>query len=234
MQVGRGGRRVWTALGRALILAVAGALAALLALTALWTVAPPVSTLMLARYATAAPVTRTYAPLDHIAPALAAAVILSEDARFCAHAGVDWKAIGEVLEEADEDGPARGASTIAMQVAKNLFLWPSRSALRKGLEIPLALGLDLVWPKRRMLEVYLNIAEWGPNGVFGAEAAARARFGKSARALTPLEAALLAKTLPNPLARNPARPSAGLLRLSHRLAAQLPTAAALVECLGEG
>ena len=82
-------------------------------------------------------------------------------ARFCDHGGVDWDALREVVEAADEDGPARGASTIPMQVAKNLFLWPSRSYVRKGLELPVALYLDLIWSKRRMMEIYLNIAEWG-------------------------------------------------------------------------
>ena len=131
----------------------------------------------------------------------------SEDARFCQHGGVDWEALRDVVEAADEDGPARGASTIPMQTAKNLFLWPSRSYIRKGLELPVALYLDLIWPKRRMMENYLNIAEWG-EGVFGAEAAARRYFGKSARDLTRREAALLATALPNPFRRNPARPSA--------------------------
>ncbi len=208
-----------------------GVVALVVALTALWTVVPPVSTLMLARYVTLQPVQRDYAPLDRMSPALVAAVVLSEDAGFCRHGGVDWQALGEVLEDADENGPARGASTIAMQVAKNLFLWPSRSAVRKGLEIPLALALDAVWSKRRILEIYLNIAEWGPDGVFGAQAASRARFGKSARALTVHEAALMARALPNPILRNPARPSAGHARLAGRLAARIGTAGPLLDCL---
>ncbi|MCB1525116.1 MAG: transglycosylase domain-containing protein, partial [Rhodoblastus sp.] len=152
-------------IGRALRLALRAAVVALLALAGLmilWRFAPPVSTLMLARYVTGRPVVRDYASLDRISPALVASVVMSEDAKFCRHHGVDWDALGEVLD--DEDGPSRGASTITMQVVKNLFLWPARSAIRKAVEIPLALVLDIVWPKRRIMEVYLNIAEWGPDG----------------------------------------------------------------------
>ena len=220
--------------GRILRLALAIAIAAplvVLALMGLWRVAPPVSTLMLFRYLTAQKVERDYVPLGRIAPALTAAVLMSEDARFCRHSGVDWDALGEVLENADEEGPARGASTIAMQVAKNLFLWPSRSVVRKGIEIPLALALGALWPKRRIIEVYLNIAEWGPNGVFGAEAAARADFGKSASALTLHEAALMATALPNPLKRLPAWPKPGHLRLAQRIAGRVGQSAPWLDCL---
>ena len=178
-----------------------------LALGLLYIAVPPVSTLMLGRWLTGKPVERSYVRFNQIAPALPAAVAASEDARFCQHSGVDWTALSDVLDEAEEGGPTRGASTLPMQVAKNLFLWPGRSYLRKALEVPIALYLDLVWTKRRMMEVYLNIAEWG-DGAFGAEAAARRHFRKSARDLTRGEAALLASALPNPLRRNPSRPSA--------------------------
>ncbi|MBV9243585.1 MAG: monofunctional biosynthetic peptidoglycan transglycosylase [Methylobacteriaceae bacterium] len=167
---------------------------------------PPVSTLMLARWATLRGVDRQWLPLDRISPNLAAAVVTSEDGRFCRDAGVDWGALREVIRKGGVRGPSRGASTIHMQTAKNLFLWPARSFIRKGLEIPLALTINLLWPKRRVMEVYLNIAEWG-NGVFGAEAAARRYFKKSAADLTPREAALVAAALPNPMHRNAAAPS---------------------------
>jgi monofunctional biosynthetic peptidoglycan transglycosylase len=176
----------------------------------------PVSTLMLGRWATLRPVERVTVPLDAIAPSLPMAVIASEDARFCVHHGVDWGALREVIEEAEDDAPSRGASTIAMQTAKNLFLWPGRSYIRKGLELPIALYLDLVLGKRRLMEIYLNVAEWGA-GVFGAEAAARRYFGKSARHLTRGEAALLAAALPNPRRRNASRPSATHRALANRL-----------------
>jgi monofunctional biosynthetic peptidoglycan transglycosylase len=180
----------------------------------------PVSTLMLARWAEDSPVARDYVPLGRISAELRAAIIVSEDARFCKHSGVDWGALREVVDEADADGPSRGASTITMQTVKNLFLWPSRSFIRKGLEIPLALILDLAWPKRRVFEVYLNIAEWG-DGVFGAEAAARLYFHKSAAALDASEAALLATALPNPLKRNPAHPGRGHAALAQRIVARM-------------
>ena len=144
--------------------------------------------------------------LDDVAPAAVAAVIASEDATFCMNGGVDWGALHEVLAGAGEAGPSRGASTLTMQTVKNLFLWPGRSVLRKGLEIPMALVLGKLWPKRRVIEVYLNIAEWG-DGTFGIEAAARRYFHKSASALDPREAALIATALPNPLKRDPARPT---------------------------
>jgi monofunctional biosynthetic peptidoglycan transglycosylase len=203
--------------------------ALVLVLALAYIVVPPVSTLMLARWLSGESVARTYVPLSQISRELSAAVISSEDARFCQHGGVDWGALHEVIS--DEDGPSRGASTIPMQVAKNLFLWPSRSYVRKALEIPLAVVLDLVWSKRRMVEIYLNIAEWG-EGTFGAEAAARKHFGKPARELTRREAVLLAASLPNPLARNPGRPSMRLRALAGRVSARMegtPT-----DCLGRG
>ena len=192
--------------------------------------ATPVSTLMLGRWLTFRPVTRTPVPLYAISPALPVAVIASEDNRFCSHRGVDWGALREVVESADEDGPSRGASTIPMQTAKNLFLWSGRSYVRKALELPIALWLDLVWSKRRMMENYLNIAEWG-EGVFGAEAAARRYFGKAARDLTRREAALLATALPNPILRDPGRPSPRHRSLANRLLARMETMSALSSCV---
>jgi monofunctional glycosyltransferase len=178
------------------------------ALSLLYLVVTPPSTLMLARWLTGRSVQRIVVPLSAVSPFLPAAVIASEDARFCQHHGVDWDALSDVVDDIGDGGPARGASTITMQTAKNVFLWSSRSYIRKAIEIPLALYLDLVWGKRRTMEVYLNVAEWG-QGIFGAEAAARHHFGKSARELTRREAALLATALPNPLLRDPARPSSG-------------------------
>jgi monofunctional biosynthetic peptidoglycan transglycosylase len=194
-----------------------------------WAV-PPVSTLMLGRWLTLQPVERDFVRLDEISPNLPLAVMTAEDSRFCEHNGVDWDALWDVVEAADEDGPSRGASTIPMQAAKNLFLWPSRSYVRKGLEIPVALYLDLIWSKRQMMEVYLNVAEWG-DGVFGAEAAARKYFRKSAKNLTRQEAALLARALPNPLVRNPARPRPGHRALAGQLQVRMERAAPFSDCL---
>jgi monofunctional biosynthetic peptidoglycan transglycosylase len=188
---------------------------------------PVASTLMFGHWLAGKPVNRVWVPLEAIAPALIVAVIAAEDQRFCAHWGVDFSALLEVLE--DEEGPTRGASTISMQLAKNLYLWPGRSYLRKALEIPLALVLDLAWGKRRVMEAYLNIAEWG-EGIFGAEAAARHHFGKGALALSNAEAARLAAVLPNPILRDPRRPGA----VSRRVLARMAQATPLSRCVLAG
>jgi monofunctional glycosyltransferase len=187
---------------------------ALAAVVVVGIVAPMPSTLMLARYALGEPVKREWVPLTAISPHLVKAVLASEDQRFCEHRGVDFEVLRDVLE--NEDGPTRGGSTITMQTVKNVFLWPGRSYLRKAIEIPLSLVVDFVWGKRRVLEIYLNVAEWG-DGVFGAEAASRAYFNKSARNLTPGEAARFAAALPNPLMRDPAARSRGSQRVLVRM-----------------
>jgi monofunctional biosynthetic peptidoglycan transglycosylase len=214
----------------AIVILVLVYVGAIVGLGLAYAAATPVSTLMLGRWLTLRSVTRTPVPLDSVSPALPIAVIASEDNRFCRHRGVDWGALREVVESADEDGPSRGASTIPMQTAKNLFLWSGRSYVRKALELPIALWLDLVWSKRRMMENYLNIAEWG-EGLFGAEAAARRYFGKGARDLTRREAALLATALPNPILRNPGRPSPRHRALANRLLARMEAADALSGCV---
>ena len=183
-----------------------------IALTLIYAALPPVSTLMIGRWASFQSVDRRYVPYEKIAPVLIASVVGSEDAQFCRHNGIDWDALRGVISDSDEDdGPSRGASTIPMQTAKNLYLWPGRSYIRKGLELPLALMIDFIWSKRRLLEIYLNIAEWG-DGIYGVEAAAQRHFGKSAASLNPREAALLATALPNPILRNPAKPGPGQRR----------------------
>jgi monofunctional biosynthetic peptidoglycan transglycosylase len=183
-------------------------------LVPLYRVVDPVSTPMLWRWMTGQRVTRTVVPLSRIAPVLPATVIAAEDGRFCSHRGVDWQEIREAIEEADDLDEIRGGSTIAQQTAKNLFLWSGRSYLRKALELPLALWIDLVLPKRRVLEIYLNIAEWGPSGQFGVEAAARFAFAKSARELTASDAATLAAILPNPRRRSARLPGPAVRRLA--------------------
>jgi monofunctional biosynthetic peptidoglycan transglycosylase len=143
-------------------------------------------------------VRHAWTPLDAIAPCMGAAVIAAEDQNFPDHFGFDWQAIEKALEHNEHSRRKRGASTLSQQTAKNLFLWESRSWVRKGFEAWFTLLLELGWPKRRILEVYLNIAEFG-DGVYGVEAASRRYFGKPARSLTPPEAALLAAVLPNPV-----------------------------------
>lgn len=139
----------------------------------------------------------------------ALAVVASEDQRFPLHQGFDVDAIMKAVKQAGNGKSLRGASTISQQVAKNMYLWTGRSWLRKGLEVWFTLLIELTWGKQRILEVYLNIAEWG-DGVFGLEAASRYHFGIPASQLTPLQSALLASTLPSPLNYNPARPATHL------------------------
>ena len=135
--------------------------------------------------------------LDEIAPCMGAAVIASEDQNFPDHFGFDWKAIEKAVEHNEKSRRKRGASTVSMQTAKNLFLWETRSWARKGFEAYFTLLIETTWSKKRILEVYLNIVEFG-DGIFGVEAASRAYFGKPAKRLTASEAALLAAVLPNP------------------------------------
>ncbi len=201
------------------------------ALVPLYRVVNPPSTLILWRWAKGARVERMFIPLEGMSPALPLAVIASEDARFCTHAGIDWREMRAALDEADDLSEARGASTLTQQTAKNLFLWPGRSVVRKALELPLALWIDLVLPKRRVLEIYLNIAEWGPRGQFGAEAAARYAFGKSARNLDAAEASLLAAILPNPHRRSARQPGPATQQVAARIQARLVAHPAADTCV---
>src|SRR5262249_51829643 len=152
-----------------------------------------------------------------ISPYLPRSVVASEDAHFCKHHGIDWGALREAMRDAEEGEALRGASTITQQVAKNLFLWQGTGTLRKVLdpirklfEFPLAIWVDMVLPKQRILEIYLNIAEFGPSGQFGAEAGAAYAFGHPAAPLSPREAALLASILPNPVKRSARKPGPGV------------------------
>ncbi|HEV7436686.1 MAG TPA: monofunctional biosynthetic peptidoglycan transglycosylase [Pseudorhizobium sp.] len=173
----------------------------------------PVSTLMLADLLKLQGFDRRWVSLDEISPNLVQAVMMSEDGQFCRHGGVDWGEMKVVVQEALEGETTRGASTIPMQTAKNLFLWNGRFFVRKVLELPLAITADFVWSKRRMMEIYLNIAEWG-HGIYGAEAAAQHHFGVPAKELTRRQAALLAVSLPNPITRVASKPGKGMQRLA--------------------
>ena len=146
-------------------------------------VPPPATPLMVLRLTDGTGFDRDWVRLDRISPELARAVVAAEDNRFCAHGGVDWQEMQSALDEYRSDDRVRGASTITMQTVKNLVLWPGRDVLRKGIEVYLANYLEVIWPKHRIIEVYLNVAEWGP-GIYGAEAAANRYFGKPARQLT--------------------------------------------------
>jgi monofunctional biosynthetic peptidoglycan transglycosylase len=202
---------------------------AFIALVALYAVAQPVSTLMIARKIEGKGYERIYVKLDDVSSAAAASVVLSEDSTFCQNDGVDWGSLSEVLDRAGKRGPRRGASTITMQTAKNLFLWPQRSAVRKGIGMSLVLGK--VWSKRRTLEIYLNVAEWG-DGIFGIEAAARHYFHKRAGQLDAREGALLATSLPNPIKRNAAHPTPFQQRIAAVVGARILTAPeSMTHCL---
>ena len=177
---------------------------------------PPFSALMLRQALTGGPVTYEWRDLDQISPNLIAQVIAAEDGRFCKHYGVDWTALDRAADAVVDGKPKGGGSTITMQTAKNLFLWNRPAILRKPFEIPLASFMDFALGKQRVIEIYLNIVEWGP-GVFGAEAAAQHHFGKSAGDLTPQEAAQLAAALPNPKRRNAGKPGPRTMAFAHRL-----------------
>jgi monofunctional biosynthetic peptidoglycan transglycosylase len=218
----------WRRVGRLLLRLLVILVFCPIILVPLYIVVPPISTLMVWTRLTSGPIERDWVGFDEIAKVLVVSVMVSEDGQFCAHGGVDWKELNSVLD--NPDGPSRGASTIAMQTARNLFLWQSPSYVRKGLEIPIALYADLIWSKRRMMEIYLNIAEWGPN-IFGIEAAARHHFGIAAKDLTSKQAALLAVTLPNPHVRNPAKPSRLMQSLARTVAARARVAGDYIECL---
>lgn len=219
-------RSLWIA-----ALAVAAFLGLAICLLALYRfVDPPMTTLTAARWIAGETIDQTWVPLERMSPQLPRAVVASEDARFCQHWGVDPVALEAALEDW-WSGTARGGSTISMQVVKNLFLWPQRSIVRKGLELPLSLMLELLWSKRRIIEVYLNIAEWGPN-VFGAEAAARYHFDKTASQLEADEAARLAVSLPNPIARDAGEPSARVRSLAGLIRSRMRSAN--LACLRNG
>lgn len=190
----------------------------------------PVSTLMLKDLATFSGYDRRWVSLDDIAPVLAHSVVMSEDGQFCGHHGIDLGELKVVLDDALAGEATRGASTIPMQTVKNLFLWNGRSVVRKALELPLAVYFDAVLPKRRIMEIYLNIAEWAPN-VYGIEAGAQHHFGVSANELTARQAALMAATLPNPAARDPARPGPGLKRLANTIQRRAAKSGGYVRCL---
>jgi monofunctional biosynthetic peptidoglycan transglycosylase len=190
----------------------------------------PVSTLMLWDLVTLQGYDRQWVEFEDIAPVLVQSVMMSEDGQYCSHYGVDVVQLRGVVEDALEGESTRGASTIPMQTAKNLFLWNGRSFVRKGLELPLALGADAVWSKKRLMEIYLNIAEWGP-GIYGVEAAAQYHFKTSAKNLNRKQAALLAVSLPNPITRVASKPSRGMNRLAGVIQRRARGSGDYIKCL---
>ena len=202
-------------------------------MTLVYTMAPPpFSNLMILRVLSGNGITKDWVSIDDMSPYLPRAVITSEDARFCEHYGVDWIEFQGVIDDVidDDEGPIRGASTISMQTAKNLFLWDGRNFIRKGLEIPMAYWMDFVWSKRRMIEIYLNIVEWAP-GVYGAEAASQFHFHKSAAKLSKREAALLAAVLPNPIKRKAGKPSKRVNFIANRILGRMNGMGGYLTCI---
>lgn len=220
-------RRLLLRLLRYGLLTLAAGIVLLLALVMLYRfLPPPVTPLMLLREG---PVTRSWLPLAEIAPALPRAVVAAEDNHFCSHWGIDRDAFRMALRSFLAGETRGGGSTITQQTAKNLFLWPSRSPLRKGLEAPLAILIELAWSKQRILEVYLNIVEWAP-GIYGAEAAAQHHFGKSAASLNRRESAQLAAVLPSPLVSSAGRPSAYIQRRAATIDRRVGQLGPLLDC----
>ncbi|WP_426958827.1 monofunctional biosynthetic peptidoglycan transglycosylase [Muricoccus radiodurans] len=194
----------------------------------------PVTPLMLIRAAQGEGMRRDWVPLDSIAPALAEAVVASEDNLFCRQSlGFDFEALRGEVEALMDGERARGASTITMQTAKNLFLWPGRDFVRKGIEAWLTPQVAALWPKRRVMEVYLNIVEFGP-GIYGAEAASRAFFNKPASALTRREAARLAAVLPSPLTRSPTASSGAVPAQAAVIERRIGQLGPLLDCVRGG
>ena len=199
---------------RMVLLVVLGLVLLPYVLTPLYSSGHPVSTLMIGRYLAGETVTRKWVDLDEMSEALPRSVVAAEDAKFCFHHGIDWDSVRNIIEDAQDGEVARGGSTITQQVAKNLFLWPGRSVVRKALEFPLAMWIDLVLSKKRILELYLNMAELGPDGQFGAEAGANYAFGRPAAALSAGEAARLASSRPKPVTRSARNPGPGVRRMA--------------------
>src|SRR5215510_12336383 len=200
---------VWRRLKRAFLLTVAAFLTLSIALVVIYgLLPPPITPLMVIRLFQGEGLDKDWVSYDQVSPYVFKAVIAGEDARFCEHVGFDLQAIRKAWQHNKTSRRIRGASTITQQTAKNLFLWPGRDPVRKGFEAYFAVLIELFWDKRRILEVYVNVVEFG-HGIYGVEAAAQAYYKKSAKDLTAEEAARLAAILPSPLRRTPQRPGGG-------------------------
>ncbi|MES2834963.1 MAG: monofunctional biosynthetic peptidoglycan transglycosylase [Pseudomonadota bacterium] len=183
---------------------------------------PPMTLLMVQQAVQGSGLDYRWRSLDHISPLLVEAAIASEDANFCSHNGFDMKAIEKAMRNNARGRKIRGGSTISQQTAKNVFLWPGRGWIRKGFEAGYTLMIETVWSKRRIMEVYLNVAEFAP-GVYGAEAGARHWYGKSAEDLTAREAARMAAILPSPRRYKASAPGPYVRRRASRVQAAMGT-----------
>jgi monofunctional biosynthetic peptidoglycan transglycosylase len=212
----------------------------LIAFSLLWVVAyrfidPPATFLMVRDRMNGVEVKQEWVGLDQMSRHIPRAVIAAEDSRFCQHNGFDFEAIEKAIAANEKGGKLRGGSTISQQTAKNAFLWPGRTMVRKGLEAWFTVLIEAVWGKPRIMEVYLNIAEFG-RGVFGVEAASRHYFDKPASKLTRVEAARLAAILPQPIKRDAASPGRYTKRYANRIAGRTRVVAneGLDNCIVQG
>lgn len=191
---------------------------------------PPVTPLMVIRLFEGQGFERDWVAWEQIAPQVRQAVVASEDNLFCSHSGFDWGSLEAAAKAYAAGDRAGGGSTISMQTAKNLFLWPSRSVIRKALEVPLTAAIEVAWPKRRILEVYLNIAEWGP-GIYGIEAAAQHYFKRAAKDLSTRQASQLVAVLPNPLEWRPTPASDYVARRAATIRTRMRQLGPLLDCV---
>jgi monofunctional glycosyltransferase len=213
--------------GLAVRLAVGLFVISLVAVLVLRVVPPVFSAFMVERFCSGLFVSGRQAAIAYhwtgwkeISPQLALAAVAAEDQKFPDHCGFDFGSIAQALEEIEDGGRFRGASTISQQVAKNLFLWKGKNFIRKGLEAYFTVLMEVMWPKRRILEIYLNVAEFG-DGIYGAAAAANKFFGKAPSELTKKESALLAAVLPNPIRFKVEAPSAYVKERTLRIEKQM-------------
>lgn len=199
--------------------------------TALYRVVPvPATPLMLIRLVEGEGLAKDWVALSAVSPHMPVAVLAGEDNLFCRHNGFDWEQLRAAVDDWRAGEGLRGASTVSMQTAKNLFLWPGRNLVRKGLEAYLTVWLEAFWPKRRIMEAYLNIAEWAP-GVYGVEAAARHHFGVAAADLSPTQAARLAAVLPSPRRWSAGNPGPYVQQRTRTLLTRMNQIAPIVDCL---
>jgi len=210
-----------------LLIAVAPALLTLLYRE----VPPPVTPLMIIRFFQGESLNKTWTPLARISPHVARAVIGLEDSRFCQHGGIDWDSVSDALTDHLHGEKLRGASTISMQTAKNLFLWPDQNFLRKALEAPLTYMIEAILGKRRILEIYLNVVEMGP-GIYGVEAASQRYFQRPANALTPWQAGLIAAILPAPRKWSPVNPTDFIVARARTSMARAEVLRGSLKCTG--
>jgi monofunctional biosynthetic peptidoglycan transglycosylase len=223
---------LWRRVRRAVLIALLAAMAVPVVLAALYRVVPPPLTpLMVMRLFEGEGIRKQWTPLSRISPHLVKSVIGLEDSRFCIHGGIDWDSVSDAVSEHLHGAPLRGASTISMQTAKNLFLWPEQHFLRKAIEAPLTYMIEAILGKRRIIEIYLNVVEWGP-GIYGAEAAAEAYFKRPASALTPWQAGLLASILPSPRKWSPIDPTDYIQNRARTAMARAQILSGQVKCTG--